>query len=201
MADTPDWLKPTDNDLAMAGSASTADLEEGGTPMSSSQDTTTKRTTTTSDNETKSRFSSCSCGAVMILLISTAFLAIFVYSATTQNNDSDKLQWLIFYSLSTALVALFMISYLCCGIFFPARAFYGLAVGMSIWAIVIIVLTALDFAKAEKGGAKTGTGDNDNQTLRQELGYELGGASLSLLSSLYHTLMVCCCVNKEKKEE
>jgi hypothetical protein len=195
MADTPDWLKPTDGDLALAGSGSTTDLElaDGGgssSPMSQSRD---------EKDQSKQRKSfSCSCGAVMILMISTAFFALFVYSATTQHNDSDKLQWLLFYALSAILVALFMISYMCC---FPAKAFYVLSLGMIIWSIVIIVMTVPDFKKAEKGGSKVGTGDNDNQTLRQELGYELGGASLSLLSSLYHITMLCCCVNKGKKDE
>jgi hypothetical protein len=194
MAETPDWLKPTDDDLALAGSGSTADLEEAGgdngSPMSQSKD---------QNEQPKQRKSfSCSCGAFMILIISTAFFVLFVYSATTQGNDSDKLQWLLFYALSATLVALFMVSYMCC---FPAKVFYVLTLGMIIWSIVIIVLTSLDFKKAEKGGAKEGTGDNDNQTLRQELGYELGGASLSLLSSLYHITMICCCVDKQKKEE
>jgi Transmembrane family 220, helix len=195
MADTPDWLKPTDNDLALANSGTTADVEEAGggdnsSPMSRSMEE--------KDQSSQRKSFSCSCGAVMILTISTAFLALFVYSATTQNNDSDKLKWLLFYSLSAALAGLFMVSYMCC---FPARAFYVLSVGMAIWAIVIITWTAIDFSKAEKGGAKEGTGDNDNQTLRQELGYELGGASLSLLSSLYHITMVCCCVDKSKKDD
>jgi hypothetical protein len=192
MADTPDWLKHTDADLAVAGSGSTADLEEAGgnSPMSQSREE--------KDQTNQRKSFSCSCGAVMILLISTAFLALFVYSATTQNNDSDKLKWVIFYALSASLAALFMVSYMCC---FPAKVFYVLSVGMIIWSIVIIVMTAMDFKKTEKGGAKVGTGDNDNQTLRQELGYELGGASLSLLSSLYHMTMVCCCMNKQKKDE
>ncbi|KAG7348911.1 transmembrane family 220 helix protein [Nitzschia inconspicua] len=200
MADTPDWLKPTDNDLALAGSAST-DVEEGGsTPMSQEMTPNKKTSNTSADDSTKKCFNfSCSCGAVAILLVSCAFLAVFVFSAIVQKNDlSDHMQWLLFYSLSAAVVALFMISYMCC---FPTKAFYVLSVGMSIWAIVIIIMTALEFSKSEKGGPKEGTGDNDSQTLRQELGYELGGASLSLISSLYHTMILCCCVNKEKKEE
>lgn len=186
---TPDWLKPSDNDLAVASSGgSTVDLENGSsTPMS--QDTAT--TSDKADNGEKKRFSfSCSCGAVTVLLISTAFFGLFVYSAIVQNNDTnDRLQWLIFYSLSASLVGLFMVSYMgCC---FPSKAFYVLSTGMSIWAIVILILSALAFKDTVKGAA-----------LRQELGYEMGGASISLLSSLYHTTMICCCVaNKDKKGE
>jgi hypothetical protein len=36
--------------------------------------------------------------------------------------------------------------------------------------------------------------------LREELGYEIGGSALGLLSALYHVFMIKCCVNKNKAE-
>jgi hypothetical protein len=70
---------------------------------------------------------------------------------------------------------------------------------MIVWSVVYIVIDALDFKDTPKGGSKEG-GDNDNQTRRQELGYDLGGASLVCLSAIYHATMVKCCVNKNKAE-
>lgn len=193
--ETPDWLKANDADVE---AGSTTELD---TPTSqSTTDTTTNKNNNGGDDSPGSsskRSFTCSCGAAMVLLISTAFLGLFVYSAIVQNNDGDGLQWLIFYALNGALVAMFMLYYMCC---FPQKAIYGLGFGMTVWAIVYIVIASLNFRDAPKGGDKAGTGDNDNQTLREEIGYEIGGASLGALSALYHVFMVKCCVNKNKPE-
>jgi hypothetical protein len=193
MADTPDWLKP-----------SAADIEVGGTSDDFDEPSPTSQTTSNDNNkasggdspDSSRRSFSCSCGAVMVLMISTAFLALFVYSATVSRNDVDGLQWMLFYALSAALAAMFMVHYMCC---FPEKAIYVLAFAMSVWSIVYIVIYALKFKDTPKGGEKGG-GDNDNQTLRQELGYDMGGSALVLLSALYHVFMVKCCVNKNKPE-
>ena len=42
--------------------------------------------------------------------------------------------------------------------------------------------------------------DNDNQTLQEEYIFELAGASIGLLSSLYHPIVAKCCVMKDDKK-
>jgi hypothetical protein len=77
MADTPDWLKPTSDDLA--ADINVPDVEEGSVMEQS-------KTNNNNDNDgSSSRGSfSCSFGAATILLISAAFLGVFVYSAVVQ---------------------------------------------------------------------------------------------------------------------
>jgi Na+/melibiose symporter-like transporter len=181
MADTPEWLQHTNTDLEAAKRDSVTEIE---TPTSQELSNNNQNS-----EDTPKRSFRCSCGAALILMISAAFLGIFIFSAIMQNNDSDSVLWLLFYSLSAATAAMFMLHYLCC---FPQKVFYVLTVGMAVWAIVMVIITSLKFKDTAKGA---------DREYREELGYELGGTALSLLSSLYHALMVVCCTNKNKKDD
>lgn len=139
---------------------------------------------------------SCSAGCVILSLAELVLCALFVYSAIVQNNDVDGIQWIVYYSLSAAIPALFMVYYTCC---FPAMAIYFLSTVTAIWSIVYIVIASLNVKDTPAGGAAEGTGDNDNTTLRTEYIFELSGASIGLFSALYHTCMVKCCVKKDNK--
>jgi len=125
---------------------------------------------------------------------------LFLYAAIMQGNDVDGLQWIIFYALNAAVCFLFLqnhfVHHTCCFLAIPL-----LSAVTAIWAIVYIVIASLNVKYTPTGGAEDGTGDNDNQTLREEYIYELAGASLGLFSSLYHTFMVQCCVKKGDKVE
>jgi hypothetical protein len=97
-----------------------------------------------------------------------------------------------------AIPAVFLVYYMCC---FPSIAMYILTAAVAIWSIVYIVISSLKLKDTPKGGDTTGTGDNANQTLRQEYAYELAGASIGLVSSLYHACMAKYCANKNNKED
>lgn len=71
-----------------------------------------------------------------------------------------------------------------------------ISVGMFVWSVILMGLAAYDLAKAEKGGPTEG-GDANNSTNRQEIGFELGGALLGVLSTIYHIVMVQCCDKKD----
>jgi hypothetical protein len=97
-----------------------------------------------------------------------------------------------------AIPAVFLVYYMCC---FPPIALYILTAAVAIWSIVYIVITSLKLKDTPKGGDTTGTGDNVNRTLRQEYIFELAGASVGLVSSLFHACMAKYCVNKNNKNE
>ena len=69
---------------------------------------------------------------------------------------------------------------------------------MFAWSGTYIVLFALDLKDTPAGGDKVGTGDEDNETAREELIMELIGVSVACLSALYHPLVMCCCIQKKK---
>jgi hypothetical protein len=121
----------------------------------------------------------CSFVFILLSLISLAFLGLFVYAATTQDDDVSGLQWIIFYSLNAAVPAIFLVYYTCC---FPLMVIPLLSAVTAVWSVVYIVIASLKVKDTAAGGATDGTGDNDNQTLRQEYIYELAGASIGLFS-------------------
>lgn len=209
--DTPEWLQDNnDHDYGMdvhgsgiGGTASTSLADEGNDveKLDGNNNNTkrsSKRGSKGSENgpssDTKSKVSMCSCKTIFLSVTSCLFFGVFVYSATTQDNDADGLQWMIFYALNAALVGGFIVYYACC---FPLKVLYLLAASMGIWSSVYIVIAALNLKDTPKGGAEEGTGDNDNMTLYEEYAFELGGASLALFSALYHVCIAKCCVNKE----
>ena len=143
------------------------------------------------------------CG--LLTVVSLLLLILFVYSASVQANDSDGLQWTVYYSFVAAVPALYLVFYLCsCG---PAAALaiYVLSTAVGIWSIVVIVISALKLQEVSNDdGEETGTtttndigdvGDNPNQTVQQEVSLELGGAAIGLVSSVYHATMTLCCVS------
>jgi hypothetical protein len=202
-ADTPEWLQHNDADIqgaAVSGSGSLAgddDVENSKEGKPSKRASRTSTRLSGSSDSPASKISICSLKTIFLAIVSILFFGVFVYSATTQDNDADGWQWTIFYSLNAALVAAFVVYYVCC---FPLKVLYLLATAMGVWSIVYIVIAALKFKDAPKGGPDAGTGDNDNMTEREEIGFEMGGAALGLLSALYHVCIAKCCINKEGKK-
>lgn len=145
----------------------------------------------------KKSFCSCSAGCVILVLTEIVLCALFVYSAIVQNNDVDGIQWIVYYSLNAVIPAMFMVYYTCC---FPAAAITFLSGITFIWSVVYVVIAALKVKDTPAGGDAEGTGDNDNVTLLTEYIFELSGASIGLFSSLYHPLMVKCCVKRDKEK-
>ena len=186
-SDTPDWLRDDGSSPAPPAAGAPETLEAA--------PTTDEATKKTGSSRSRCPFSF---GAFSVGLISLALLALFAFSATVQDNDVDGLVWIVFYACNATVPAAFLVYYTCC---FPLLPVYLLSIATATWSIVFIVIAALKVNDTPAGGATDDdTGDNDNQTLRQELVFELAGSSLALFSSLYHIVMARCCVKKDKKE-
>mmetsp|Transcript_9333 Transcript_9333/g.10765 ORF Transcript_9333/g.10765 Transcript_9333/m.10765 type:complete len:190 (-) Transcript_9333:60-629(-) len=184
---TADWLE--DNGESATGGTASNGLE-------TSQSINDKNDQSGKDFSTSSSCFSCYCG--LISLTSLILLALFVYSASVQSNDIDGIHWIIYYSYSACIPAAFLVYYI---YLFPTKVVYVLSAANAIWSIVFIVISALKLKDIPKGGATNDTGDNPNQTLRQEIAFELGGVSIGLFSSLYHICMAKFLVKKNNKDE
>ena len=167
--------------------------------------------------EKKSRFCSFGCflnlinRTCVLNLISLAFAVLFVYSAIVQTNDSDAIQWIIFYSVNAAVPVLFVVQYTFCSCL-PVKLTIQLSVVSAIWSIVYIVISSVNVrdvleatsatdaavsanaTDAAVSASATDVGDNDNQTLLEEAIFENAGASIGLLSALYHIIVAKCCI-------
>jgi hypothetical protein len=129
------------------------------------------------------------------LAIGVILSVVFVISASLEFNDTDKvIMWFIFYVIH-AILAMFGVVRPFCLTQLLSKPMLLVSMGMLVWSLVLMGLAAWDLAKAEKGGATQG-GDANAQTYRQEVGFELGGAILGILSTIYHVAMVQCCDKK-----
>ena len=137
-------------------------------------------------------------GSIALLVVSTIFFAIFLYSAIVQQNDGDGLQWIFFYAIHATIPGMFLFHYFCC---FPDKLIYGLSAAMACWSVAFLIISSIDLSKTETGGAKVGTGDEDNLTFHTELAFEVAGSALTLASAFYHIIMMKCCVGKKKDDE
>jgi hypothetical protein len=131
---------------------------------------------------------------IALLVVSTLAFFLFVYSAAVQLNDGvDRLQWFFFYGISATIPGMFLFHYMCC---FPDKLIYGISAAMACWSIVALIIASIDLSKTERGGAEIG-----GMTVHTQLVFEVGGSTLTLLSALYHAIMVKFCVGKKKKDE
>jgi hypothetical protein len=220
-SDTPEWLQSDDSDIHGSGSmggggggatTSPSFADETSTDEGMEGNKTNKRSSKGGSTDlsggngskdtpppgTVSKVSMCNCKTIFLSIISFCFLGLFVYSATTQDNDVDGLQWMFYYAVNATLVAVFIVYYACC---FPLKVLYLLSTSVVIWSCVYIVIAALKLSDTPKGGDDKDTGDNDNMTLREEYAFELAGASLGLFSAMYHVFIAKCCVNKAPKTD
>lgn len=203
--ETPDWLqtKNAGNDEENPSQkdwiSPTSDENSGSAMDNTAENSMTSGKAAESATTTDSSSFASRCGGIMTIGLSVLLLALFVYSTIVQKNDDDKLLWFLFYVISACIPALYLIyrSVGFCCVSLQVKAIYILAAGMAIWATVQIVLLALKVADTPKGV----DGNEDNQELREEYSFELGGACLSLFSSLYHALLVKCSSSAKKEEE
>jgi hypothetical protein len=137
-------------------------------------------------------------GFIAQSIISSLFFATFVYSSVVQQNDRNGIQWLLFYAFHAMIPVMYMLHISCC---FPEKIIYGVAVAMGIWSVVYIIISAVNLSKTAPGGEKVGTGDDDNRTLYDELLFELCGSTLTLVSVLYHVMMMRCCAKKNESND
>lgn len=132
------------------------------------------------------------------LALGIVFTILFVISASLEFNDvSLVFMWATFYIIQAILAIIGLIRLLCCkGMLTMPILIVSLA--MLLWSLVLIGLAAADFSKAVPGGETQG-GDTDNRTNKEEIGYELGGAILGTLSTIYHICLVKCCDKKPEE--
>ena len=115
---------------------------------------------------------------ITTISISTILFALFVYATTVQGNDSDKFVWTFYYGLLAFIPALFIIHFCFRGkIKIVPRLIYGLSLAMSIWSIVFIIMISLDLRNAT------------DENMREELMFEISGASIGLATALYHVIL------------
>jgi hypothetical protein len=174
-SERPDWLQ---NDTETASGKDWDTSEQVVTTELSLDNSPTSSGSTKEEKSGQGSFSSW-CKRLIIVGVSTVLMALFIYSAVVQNNDKDKIEWYIFYSISAAIPACFLCHYMLC---FPAKIIYCCSTGMAVWSIVNIVLISLKVADTPKGGE----GNREGQTLREEYIWELSGVAVGLFSALYH---------------
>lgn len=121
--------------------------------------------------------------------ISVVFFAIFLMSAIFQHNDQGIIVWILFYYALTVL-ALVGIA-LHCGLFVSnttegsllKTALYGACLGMMVFSIVLLILSAVAFAQADSSDEGQ---DAENLNDKEEKAFEMGGAILGLISTFFH---------------
>mmetsp|Transcript_10289 Transcript_10289/g.15839 ORF Transcript_10289/g.15839 Transcript_10289/m.15839 type:complete len:209 (-) Transcript_10289:2562-3188(-) len=126
---------------------------------------------------------------VFLFIISTLFLAVFVYSLIEQRDDKDGFLWMLFYGFHAALAAAFIVYRFIC---FPEKIVYGLAASMLVWSSILIVIASIKLSDTESGGSKAG-GDDSEMTEREEIVFEVAGAAVGWGSAFWHAMMVRCC--------
>jgi hypothetical protein len=191
---TPDWLQPSDVEAGGNGGAFTTDLEAVDPAADTSSQKNKKERSSKSDGDDvgqSSRPPLRSCRSITLLLVSTIFLGLFVFSAIVQNNDLQGIQWIVFYSVHAAIAAAFIVHWTCC---FPEKLFYLLTVAMTVWSIVYVVMGSIQLSKTEKGGPDT---END-RTEFEDVAFELAGACIGLASTFWHGFMTRFCVKVAK---
>lgn len=163
---TPEWLQ--DNGEKPTNMAPSAASEEEKT-------------------EKASRCAFCSCGCIFLVLISLVLCALFIYAAIVQTNDTEPIQWIVLYSFSAAVPAMFLMHYIWC---FPPLAIYFVSLVTAVWSIVYFVIMGKEVQSVKSAG----------EEININLIYDLSGASVVMFNALYHCIMVKCCVRKEKEE-
>ena len=149
--------------------------------------TTGEGTTTPTNPDDKSSSNPQSkkrCGIVVRVAVSALFFALFVYSASVQNNDVDSWQWLLFYALHATIPAMYILYTSCC---FPEKLVFGVAGLMIIWSIVFIIIASINVSNANSNASSKdvpGISSEDDNI------FELVGSLLTLISAIYHPMMV-----------
>ena len=131
------------------------------------------------------------CKTFCTCAVSSVILAAFIYATVVQHNDHDKNLWSSFYGLQAAIPVIFLVHY-----FFTTqvldKVIYFLSSGMIVWSIVFIILISQELGELVQQ-------DAPDVDMREEYIFELSGASLGLLSAMYHTILTFCCIRKNEK--
>jgi hypothetical protein len=150
------------------------------------------RNTSNDDNETNT---SSTCSKIIkygCMVISAILFVLFVASTVVQKNDTGgtAILYLIFYALHAVVAGAYILSHCMC-----TPCFYKivntLAFPMLVWSITLMIISSVQYSKTtpEDDIIEAG-GDNPNATKREEIAYEIAGAILGALSTMFHIFMV-----------
>ena len=124
----------------------------------------------------------CSCGCVCVHLISILICSLFVLFAFLRTNEDERLMWIIYYSFNAAIPIVFLVSNLG---YLPISTVYGLSLVNFVWSISYIVIYSIGIEEWENPTKYSHTQSTENF-------HDITGASIGLLSSLWHPLLVKC---------
>lgn len=161
--------------------------DNGGKPTEATTSSDDPNVEESDEKQKTSRCACCSCGCICVNLMSFVLCALFVSAAILQTNDDEPLQWIIYYSFNAIIPAMFLVYYMWC---FPVLAIYFLSLVTAAWSIVYIIMNAISIKEWPKG-----------EELDENVIYDIAGASVCLLSSLYHPIVAKCCVKKDDREK
>ncbi len=196
--EVPAWLQgsnnknTTDDDTANPAMKDT----EMGNMTAVDIDTTEAAATSKNNNENDiaSTEQTSTCGKVMkciVLSISAFLFVLFVASSVVQDNDTGvtAFVYLIFYAFHAIVAGAYFFSHFMCKSMLT-QLVTGLGGGMLGWSIVLVVLSSIDYSKTTAQDDVTDAGgDNPNATKKEEIAYEIAGAALGVISSIYHVCM------------
>jgi len=130
-----------------------------------------------------------------MIAASIILTATFAYSAIVQYNDADSVaSYATFYAFHAVLPFSIVLQQTlgrwrgCCDRG-AKRLFWAAAGALACWSVALIVIPAAKLPLIERGGPEVG-GDNDGATESEELVYEIAGAALGLLSTIYHVVWI-----------
>lgn len=199
-SEVPAWLqgsnnKNTTNDDAANAAANDAEMGNNMTAVDiepTPADTAAAKNNNENDIASTEQTSTCSKVMKCIILSISAFLfVLFVASSVVQDNDTGATAfvYLIFYALHAIVAGAYFFSHFMCKSIFT-RIVTGLGGGMLVWSIVLVVISSIDYSKTSAEDDVTDAGgDNPNATKKEEIAYEIAGAALGAISSIYHVCM------------
>lgn len=204
--DQPDWLKegsgttatPTAQEGAAAASntfTSSLELDDGAAPPPTSPAASAANSSSISSSPNP-----CWRKTVRYLNwgVSLGLLAVFVASAVLQKNDANSSwNWVLFYAFHAATVALFFFFRACASVECIDKPLLVLGGGMLVWSVVMVAISGKQLSDAKSSDAG---GDSDRLNDRQEKQLEVAGASLGLISAVYHVAIWKFCCQSAKRD-
>lgn len=163
--ETPAWMSQKQGDVEAQttelSANSSADLNL--TPIESSG-----KNMQPTDDDAPKRSRLC-CGLMSI--ISLCFIGGLVFLAI---HLGKSLYYTLFFAALAAVPGSFLLHYWVC---FPVRVIYLYAIGMGVWATVVLVLQSIRLANAVAA--------KDESTI-EDAGWYVAGCSLGIISCMYH---------------
>ena len=202
MSNAPDWLQESDPPTKGSVSAAATDsnnftmssleLDDGGAAPSSGA---AAAATSPSSGSCHGKFIKCLNWGTSLF-----FLVIFIVSATFQENDgSGSILWMIYYILHAVTVAFYFFFRACANVPRVDKPLMALGGGMLVFSIGMVCASAVKLTKADASDAGEDAAKFND---KEEKAYEVAGATLGLVSAIYHiAIWKFCCQSAKKSSE